>query len=134
MAGRVALWRSWWPDAAPASAEGGREIWPLYIRSRWDFYRNAGTLAKLLQQDAAAQRALRDKLRAAGAEPLVVPVEPGDLVLLCAQRPHAVRPFFGSGDGDDGDDDAAAGGGSGARVSVQSFITHEQGRPLVLDA
>ena len=62
-------------------------------------------------------------------EPLVLDVAPGDLVLLCAQRPHAVRPFTAAA-GADGEADEAA----QARVSVQSFITHEKGKPLVMDA
>ena len=82
-------------------------IWPCNYGTRWDFYRHADTLSKLLQQDSAAQGELRARLEAAGLVPHVLVPEVGELILICAQRPHAVHGFV------DGD-----------RVSMQSFITN----------
>ena len=92
---------------------GALQIWPLTWRTRWDFYRHATTLSLLTEQTDEAQ----DRLRAVLPPPQTVEVSPGDLVLLCAQRPHAVMGFpFGT------------------RVSLQSFLTVEgAARPLRMD-
>ena len=88
----------------------------MRLRSRWDFYRHAATLAALTAPpgaDAAGQQ----RLRASLPPPLRVRPEPGDLVLLCVQRPHAVQGFP-----------------LGERASLQSFITHKAGEPLRLES
>lgn len=97
-----------------APSGGELQIWPITFSNRWDFYRNAPTLSLCLLQSPEAQALLRERL----PEPITVRVKPGDLVLICTQRPHAVRgPVVG-----------------GTRVSIQGFIQHEQGQPLRLEA
>ena len=83
--------------------EGELHIWPLDIRSDLDWYSNQDLLKGMTVQDAE----LQIKLRKALGDPLVVNVCPGDLVLLCVQRPHAAVGFR-----------------EGTRVSLQCFIQY----------
>lgn len=89
-------------------------LWPISYETRTQFYRNAYTLSMCLSQDSVAQAYLRDRL----PSPVVVPVQEGDLVVICTQRPHAVKgPIVG-----------------GDRVSMQGFLQYEKGTPLLLEA
>ena len=89
------------------NADGVLEIWPLGIRNQWEWYKNAPLRQALSQASSSAE--IQYKLRAWLGPPQVIrDVSPGDLILLCAQRPHAAVGFSSSD----------------IRVSLQCFIQH----------
>ena len=100
----------------PTYGGGELEIFPITFRTRYEFIKNAVTLSRLTDPSVEAQ----ELLRAALPRPLILTPEPGELILICAQRPHAAKGFnFQTGD---------------IRVSMQTFLTYEEGKPIVLDS
>jgi hypothetical protein len=91
-------------DAPPLPPRETLHIWPTNIRSRWDWYRNAILLSGLMTQDVDAQKRLRKEL----GQPQRITAAPGDLILLCVQRPHAAVGFT-----------------TGTRISLQCFVQYE---------
>lgn len=76
---------------------------------------NAKTLSNLSAQSAEGQVQLR---RALGV-PVSVAVQPGDLVLICAQRPHCAIGFATPGT---------------VRVSLQTFLQfHGHDQRLIIE-
>ncbi|GMI09293.1 hypothetical protein TrRE_jg9678 [Triparma retinervis] len=103
------------PPTSSFSADklpGSLDIWPLRY-TRPQFYANAPFLSSLTTLSSSSQSLLRKKLGA----PITIAPQPGDLVLLCVQRPHAVSGFK-----------------EGYRVSIQSFLEHESNGKLTLQA
>jgi len=96
----------------PFTGGGELLIYDVEVRSRWEFYTNASALALLTHPGEAGQDILRSRL----PKPKIIKPAPGDLILLSAQRPHAVAGFP-----------------LGTRVSIQSFLSYKKGQPLQLD-
>ena len=88
-------------ETPPRGCGGELNIWPLQIKSRLDFYNHSAALSLLLTQEQWAQDALRRCL----PPPISIVPEAGELILICAQRPHAVVGFD-----------------YGQRISMQTFI------------
>lgn len=93
-------------------SEGELQIWNLELYSQLDWYRYQDILKGATTQDAEMQMKLRKEL----GDPLKINVEPGDLVLLCVQKPHC-----------------AVGFSEGTRISLQSFIQYRMGERLLID-
>jgi hypothetical protein len=92
--------------------DGELHIWNLEIYSQLDWYRYQDLLKGLTTQDAELQMKLRKEL----GVPLKIHVEPGDLVMLCVQKPHAAVGFM-----------------DGIRISLQCFIQYRLGERLLID-
>jgi len=92
---------------------GNLEIWPVTWRSKEAFEKHFELIQLFTMQDEAAQT----RLRALLPKPIEIQVLAGDLIILCAKRPHAVQGFA-----------------FGTRVSVQSFVSiSKEGGPMTLD-
>jgi len=89
------------------------EVWPLDLRSKWDFYRNAPTLSQLSAQDPEGQVILRRVLGEDRKE--TVFARPGDLVVVCVQRPHCAIGFGAGGEEEEA---------KRLRISLQCFLRH----------
>lgn len=97
-----------WDNTDP----GTLKIWPLKY-SRLDFYKNAQTLSQLTTTTSEGQMDLLKKL----GQPITIPIEEGDLCLICVQRPHAVTGFK-----------------KGSRVSLQGFVEYKRGEGLIVES
>lgn len=91
------------PQPKHEPEDGDLFIWPLNVWNKLDWYRNAHVLSKLVSHDVLDQYELRKVL----AKPVCISLDPGDLVILCVQRPHTAKGFQ-----------------QGIRVSYQSFLQH----------
>ena len=98
---------------------GDLEIWPVAARSQDELRNHAAAFALMTRSDDVSQRMLREG-GVLPASPAVIKPQAGDLVLLCVQRPHAVRgPVHGPR----------------ARISAQTFIVHSGAdKPLAVEA
>jgi hypothetical protein len=88
-------------ETPPVGYGGELNIWPINIDSRFDFYKHSGSLSLLLTQEKFAQESLRKCL----PPPVTITPKEGDLIIICAQRPHSVVGFD-----------------IGKRISMQTFI------------
>jgi len=95
-----------------SQSDGELHIWNMEMYSQMDWYRYQDVLKGLTIQDAEMQMNLRKEL----GEPLKIYVEPGDLVLLCVQKPHCAVGFM-----------------EGMRISLQCFIQYREGERLLVD-
>lgn len=100
------------PATASSSEDGDLHIWNLEIYSQADWFRYQHILKGLVTQDAELQMKLRKEL----GEPLRIHVEPGDLVMLCVQKPHCAVGFI-----------------NGKRISLQCFIRYDMNERLLID-
>jgi hypothetical protein len=98
------------------SLVGGEvEIYPITFRTKKDLMDHALEIGLLtsFSGEMEAQRVLREYILP--GNPLVVKPQAGDLLLMCVQRPHAVRgPIHGPK----------------LRINAQCFILHEENQPL----
>ena len=88
-------------ETPPHGCGGELNIWPIQISNRMEFYNHSASLSLLLTQEQWAQDALRRCL----PPPISITPKPGELILICAQRPHAVVGFD-----------------VGQRISMQTFV------------
>ena len=104
-------------ETTTSGGGGVLEIWPLGIRTQWEWYKNAALRQALA--DASTSAEIQYKLRSwLGPPQVITDVSPGDLILLCAQRPHAAVGFATRD----------------VRVSLQCFIQHHgPGERLLID-
>ncbi|OEU19539.1 hypothetical protein FRACYDRAFT_235598 [Fragilariopsis cylindrus CCMP1102] len=121
------------------------EIWPLQIKSKWDWFRNATTLSHLTSQDPEGQVILRKVLNGDGGggdnsknnNKYTINVHPGDLILLCVQRPHCAIGFGHNNNNQNNNNNHGGGSDSNTtnnvntndaviqtRVSLQCFLQY----------
>jgi len=78
-----------------AMVGGEVEIWPVSLPDKETLMDNAQAISLLTTADVAAQAALKQHVLPLGPT-LIIKPKPGDLLLLCVQRPHCVRgPIHG---------------------------------------
>ena len=96
-------------------SQGGElRLWPVEFRSRWSLMKHASFFASFLSQQTKEQQ---EELLERMPTPITIKPDKGDLVMLCVQRPHCVNALQAGSE----------------RISMQTFLEFEEGKPLQIE-